>query len=325
MPVTRPARSRLDLPSNLMHEGGKKAIIAAFLANLGIAIAKFIGFLITGAASMLAETIHSLADTGNQGLLLLGGKRAAQPPDERHPFGYGRERYFWAFVVAIVLFSIGSMFALYEGYEKLFHSGGHQLVSPVVAIVILVVAIVLESFSLRTAVHESAKFKGDQGWWTFIKKTKNPELTTVLLEDIGALLGLVFALTGIVLAELTHDARFDAMGSIAIGILLAAIAWILASKNRSLLIGEAADPKQVERIRAAINESEFVERLIHLRTLQLGPEDLLVTTKADFVPSVTMESLGEAIDAIEARIRLVAPEARLIFIEPDTYRATARP
>jgi cation diffusion facilitator family transporter len=301
-----------------MHEGGKKAIIAAFLANLGIAIAKLIGFFITGAASMMAEAIHSLADTGNQGLLLLGGNRAAQPPDERHPFGYGRERYFWAFVVAIVLFSIGAVFALYEGYEKVLHP--HHLDSPIVAIVILLVAIVLESCSLRTAGKESQHLKGAQSWWSFIKHTKNPELTTVLLEDLGALLGLLFALIGITLSEVTDNARFDAVGSLAIGALLAGIAFILARKNRSLLVGEAADPKQVEKIRSAIEQSEAVSRLIHMRTLQLGPEDLLVTAKLDFASDVTMETLGASIDGIEARIRLVAPEARMIFIEPDTYR-----
>jgi cation diffusion facilitator family transporter len=306
-----------------MHEGGKKAIIAAFLANLGIAIAKFIGFLITGAASMLAECIHSLADTGNQGILLWGGNRAARPADERHPFGYGRERYFWAFVVAVVLFTIGAVFALYEGYHKLMDA--HPIDSPMVAIVILSVAIVLECFSLRTAVIESNKIRGDLGWVKFLRKTKNPELATVLLEDVGALLGLVFALTGIVLAEVTHKAEFDALGSIAIGILLANIAFVLAKKNRSFLIGESADEEKVVKIRAAIEQSDSVDHIIHLRTLHLGPEELLVTTKVDFKPEVTMESLGEAIDLIEARIRLVTPEARLIFVEPDTYRPASTP
>lgn len=310
----------MAVDSATMHEGGKKAIIAAFLANLGIAVVKFIAFFVTGAASMLAEAIHSLADTGNQGLLLLGGNRAAQPPDDRHPFGYGRERYFWAFVVAIVLFTIGAVFALFEGYEKVLHP--HHLDKPIVAFIVLGIAIVLESFSLRTAVRESRHLKGQQTWRAFIKRTKNPELTTVLLEDIGALLGLVFALVGIALAEITGNARFDAVGSIAIGALLAGIAYILANKNRSLLIGEAADEKQVQNIRSAIEQSEAVDRLIHLRTLQLGPEDLLVTAKVDFANDITMKTLGAAIDAVEARIRLVAPEARLIFIEPDTYRAT---
>jgi cation diffusion facilitator family transporter len=303
-----------------MHEGGKKAIIAAFLANLGIAIAKFIGFLITGAASMMAETIHSLADTGNQGLLLLGGNRAARPADDKHPFGYGRERYFWAFVVAVVLFTVGAVFALYEGYHKLSHA--EHIDAPLVAIVILGVAIVLECFSLRTAVVESNKVRGNQGWVQFFRKTKNPELATVLLEDIGALFGLVFALAGVALAEITHDAEWDALGSIAIGILLANIAFVLAKKNRSFLIGESADEAQEQKIRAAIEQSDSVAKLIHLRTLHLGPEDLLVTTKLDFRSDVTMENLGSVIDIIEARIRLVAPEARLIFIEPDTYRAS---
>jgi cation diffusion facilitator family transporter len=304
-----------------MHEGGKKAIIAAFLANLGIAIAKVIGFIITGAASMMAECIHSLADTGNQGLLLLGGNRAARPADERHPFGYGRERYFWAFVVAVVLFTVGAVFALYEGYHKLDHA--EHIDAPMVAIVILSVAILLECFSLRTAVVESNKVRGNLPWVTFFRKTKNPELATVLLEDIGALLGLVFALAGIVLAEVTGKAEWDALGSIAIGILLANIAFVLAKKNRSFLIGESADPDHVARIEKAVGESDSIKKLIHLRTLHLGPEEILVTIKAEFTPDVNMSNLAPTIDLLEARIRLVAPEAKMIFIEPDTFRETA--
>lgn len=301
-----------------MHEGGKKAVVAALLANGGIAIAKFTGFAITGAASMLAEAIHSVADTGNQGLLLLGAKRATRAPDEQHPFGYGRERFFWAFVVAMVLFSIGSMFALYEGYEKLRHP--HELEYAAVAMGILGVAIVLETLSFRTAFREASKVRGDQSWPSFIKHTKSPELVTVLLEDIGALVGLVFAFAGVTLAEVTGNPRFDAVGSIAIGLLLGAIAFVLAKENKSLLIGEAADKTQLNAIEQAVLSTDGVSRIIHIRTLHLGPEELLVAAKVEFDGSLDQIQLGDAIDRTEHRVRSDVPDARLIFIEPDRFR-----
>jgi cation diffusion facilitator family transporter len=223
-----------------MTDGSQRAIVAAFLANAGIAVAKFVGFAFTGAASMLAEAVHSVADTSNQGLLLLGGRRARRPATEQHPFGFGRERYFWSFVVAVVLFTAGALFALFEGEEKLRHP--HELESAGWAVGILVVAVVLESFSLRTAVRESAHVKGEQSWWGFVRHAKVPELPVVLLEDVGALCGLVFALTGVGLAEVTGNPRFDALGSLAIGLLLAVIAIILAMEMKSFLIGEAAPP-----------------------------------------------------------------------------------
>ena len=301
-----------------MHEGGKRAIVAAFGANLAIAVAKFGAFAVTGATSMLAEAIHSVADTGNQGLLLVGSAKAKRAPDEEHPFGYGRERYFWAFVVSMVLFSLGSLFALYEGFQKFAHP--HELESPIVAYGVLGFAIVAEALSFRTARQEAMKIRGAQSWRSFIRRTKNPELSVVLLEDTGALIGLVFALVGVSLAEITGNSRFDALGSIAIGVLLGGIAFILARENKSLLIGESADPIVVRAVRSAIEESEHVVRLIHLRTLQLGPEDLLVTAKAELDGSIAAEDIGAAIDAIEVRIRATSPEARLIFIEPDRYR-----
>ena len=305
-----------------MHEGSRRAIAAAFFANFGIAIAKFVAFLATGAASMLAESIHSLADTGNQGLLFLGGARAKRAPSEMHPFGYGRERYFWAFVVALVLFSMGSMFALYEGINKLVNP--HEIDSPEWAIGVLTVAIVLEIFSLRTAVHEANKVRGQRGWWQFIRTSKSPELPVVLLEDVGALVGLVFALVGVSTAALTDEPAFDAMGSIAIGLLLGVIAVILAIEMKSLLIGEAAAPEDQTAIRSAIETSPEVDRLIHLRTEHLGPEDLLVAAKVDLV-SGGDATTAKAIDAVEARIRAATPRAKVIYIEPDEFRDTSEP
>jgi cation diffusion facilitator family transporter len=297
---------------------GTKAIIAAFLANLGIAVLKFIGFLVTGAASMLAESIHSVADTGNQGLLILGGRRGRLRPDEAHPFGYGRERYFWAFLVAVVLFTVGSLYALYEGVEKLRHP--HELTSPPVAIGILLGAIALESWSLRTAVREASHFRGGRSWWSFIRHTKNPELPVVLLEDVGALTGLVFALVGIGLAVLTGDARFDALGSVAIGLLLGVIAVVVGTEMRSLLIGEAASARDVAAIREALQGTDGIRRLIHLRTMHLGPDELLVATKVELDPSLTFEQVSETINRAEARIRAALGIPGLIYVEPDVYR-----
>jgi cation diffusion facilitator family transporter len=301
-----------------VHEGSRRAIIAAFLANLGIAAAKFVAFLFTGAASMLAETVHSLADTGNQALLLLGSSRAGRAASPEHPFGYGRERYFWSFVVALVLFSLGSLFAIYEGISKLRHP--HDLVAPQWAIGVLLVAIALEAWSFHTAFVEANALRGDQNLWRFIRRAKSPELPVVLLEDTGALLGLAFALLGVGLAVWTGDARFDALGSVAIGILLAVIAVVLAVEMKSLLIGESAAPEVQQRIRAAIEASESVTRLIHLRTLHLGPEELLVGAKVEFATVLDVPGLARAIDEVEVRVRAEVSEARVIYIEPDIHR-----
>jgi cation diffusion facilitator family transporter len=300
-----------------VHEGSRKAIFAAFLANLGIALAKFAGFLITGATAMLAEAVHSVADTTNQGLLFLGGSKAKQRPTPDHPFGYGRERYFWAFVVAVIIFTAGSMFALYEGEEKLRHP--HELESPAVAVAILLVALALESFSLRTAVRESRPAKGDLTWWGFIRRAKVPELPVVLLEDLGALLGLSVALVGVGLAAATGNGRFDALGSIAIGLLLGVIAVILAVEMKSLLIGESAEPATVAAIRAAMESDPRVRRVIHLRTEHLGPDDLLVGAKVEFDHDLALPEVAEAIDAVEERVRVEVPEARIMYVEPDVY------
>jgi cation diffusion facilitator family transporter len=304
-------------------DGSQRAIVAAFLANLGIALAKFVSFLVTGAASMLAEAVHSMADTSNQGLLLLGGRRSRRAPTQEHPFGYGRERYFWSFVVAVVLFTAGGLFALFEGGEKLRHP--HELVSTEWAIGVLFVAIALESFSLRTAMRESRHLKGSGSWPGFIRRATVPELPVVLLEDTGALFGLSFALVGVVLADVTGDPRFDALGSIAIGILLGVIAVTLAIEMKSFLIGEAAAPEQVDRIRRALEGIDGVERVVHLRTEHLGPDDLLVAAKIAIDGRSPSADTAALIDRAEAAVRSDVPQARIIYLEPDVDRRGAQP
>jgi cation diffusion facilitator family transporter len=299
-------------------EGSRKAIVAAFFANLGIAIAKFVGFAFTGAASMLAEAVHSVADTSNQGLLLLGRRRAEQPPTPAHPFGYGRERFFWGFVVALVIFSLGSLFALVEGIDKL--RTPHELESTGWAVGILLLAVCLEAFSFRTAIRERRALKGPDTWYGFIRHAKVPELPVVLLEDFGALIGLAFALAGVVAAHLTGNPRFDAAGSLAIGLLLAAIAFTLVVEMKSLLIGESARPAQRAAIRDAIEGHPLVRRLIHIRTEHIGPEELLVGAKIEFDDGLDVAGLADAIDSVEEAMRAAVPAARVIYLEPDVFR-----
>ena len=301
-----------------MDHGSRRAIVAAFLANLGIALSKFVVFLLTGAASMLAESIHSLADTGNQGLLMLGGARSRRPADEVHPFGYGTLRYFWAFVVALVLFSVGGLFAVFEGVEKLLQP--HKIDSPTLAIGVLLLSACLESFSLRTALHESKSEREGQSILHFVRSTKIPELAIVLLEDIGALLGLAFALVGVVLAEVLHAPRWDAAGSLAIGVLLVAIAIMLAIEMASLLVGEAAAPEMLEEIRTILGSHPGVDRVIALRTSHVGPDDLVVNAKLEFGADLTSTRVAEVVNELEVTLRAAVPEARTIFIEPDVYR-----
>ncbi len=298
---------------------GTKAVLAAFFANLGIAIAKFVGFAITGASSMLAEAIHSCADSGNQLLLLLGGRRGRRVADEEHPFGYGAARYFWAFVVAVVLFTLGALFSLYEGIEKLRHA--HAIESVGVALAILAVSIVLEIFSLRTAVQEARPLLRGQTWWQFIRDAKTPELPTVLLEDVAALSGLVIAFIGLLLGHLTHDARWDAAGTLAIGLLLGVVALVLGREMQSLLLGEAAAPDQAAAIRGALEARPEIRRVIHLRTRHLGPDELLVAVKADFGGTLTSAKLVKAINEAEGAVRAAVPTAKMIFIEPDIYQS----
>ncbi|HEV7525683.1 MAG TPA: cation diffusion facilitator family transporter [Acidimicrobiia bacterium] len=300
------------------HES-KRAVVAAFLANLGIAIIKFVAFVVTHSSSMLSESIHSLADTGNQGLLLLGRARARRPPDDQHPFGYGTLRYFYAFVVAFVLFSLGGVFSIFEGVDKL--RNPHEIQSSGWAIGVLIGSMVLEGLSFRTGIREANEVRPPgESWWGFIRHTKSPDLPVVLLEDTAALTGLVIALVGVVAADVTGNARWDGVGSLAIGALLVAVAVILVVEMSSLLVGEAARPEVVARIRRVIEEFPAVRRCIHLRTDHLGPDEIIVATKVEFDPDLTMAELATTIDALEAEIRAAEPRATWVFVEPDVYR-----
>jgi cation diffusion facilitator family transporter len=300
--------------------GGTRAVVAALLANLGIAVAKFVAAAVTGSTAMVAEGVHSLADSANQVLLLVGGRRAQRAPDEEHPFGYGRSRYVYAFVVSIVLFSLGGLFALYEGLHKVLHPEG--LTSPAWAIGVLLVAIVLESVSLRTAVHEASPHRSrGTSWWQFVRRAKSPELPVVLLEDTGALVGLFFALVGVSLAALTGNGRWDGVGSFAIGGLLVVIAVFLALEMNSLLIGEAATPGDVAAIRAALEAGDDVERVIHLRTMHIGPDEVLVGAKIAVAHDDSAATVARAIDAAERRVRAAVPTASVIYLEPDIDRS----
>ena len=304
-------------------EGGTKAVVAALLANVGIAITKFVAWLLTGASSMLAEAIHSVADSGNQVLLLFGGKRAQRQPTTNHPFGFGRDRYIYAFIVAIVLFTVGGLFALYEAYHKYeeVHAGEENKLLEGgywwVAVLVLSAAIVMESFSFRTAIIESNRVRGTASWATFVRRAKSPELPVILLEDLAALLGLVFALAGVSLSLLTDNGYWDVAGTTAIGLLLVVVAVILAVETKSLLLGESATPEHRAQIEQGILESDQVISIVNLRTLHVGPEEILVAAKIAVTPTDDARSVSNAINEAEARIRSSVPEARYIFIEPE--------
>lgn len=302
--------------------GGTKAIVAALLANLGIAITKFIAFLLTRSSSMLAESIHSLADSGNQALLLLGGKRARREATPQHPFGYGRERYIYAFIVSIVLFSVGGLFALYEGWHKIQHP--HAIDEwQWVPVVVLVTAILLETFSFKTAIDESNHVRGDATWVEFVRHAKAPELPVVLLEDLGALVGLILALFGVSLTLITDDGIWDGIGTVSIGVLLVVIAVILAIETKSLLLGEGAASAMVADIEKAMLAEPGVRRLIHMKTLYLGPDELLVAAKFDIRQEDTAADIARTINGAEARVRAAVPIARVIYLEPDFFSSTA--
>ncbi|MBM7081154.1 cation diffusion facilitator family transporter [Micromonospora sp. WMMD734] len=302
--------------------GGTKAIIAALLANVGIAITKFIAFLLTSSSSMLAESIHSVADSGNQALLLLGGKRAKRAATPEHPFGYGRERYIYAFIVSIVLFSLGGLFALYEAWHKA--ADPHPITSwQWVPVAVLLAAIVMEGFSFRTAIKESNHTRGSQSWVNFIRRAKAPELPVVLLEDFGALVGLVLALFGVGMTLITGNGMWDAAGTAMIGVLLVIIAIVLAIETKSLLLGEGADPGDLATIERAVTDGPEVERIIHMKTLYLGPEELMVAAKIGVPAWESAEELARGINAVEARIRAAVPIARVIYLEPDIYSVAA--
>lgn len=300
--------------------GGTKAIVAALAANLTIAVLKFVAYFLTFSSSMLAEAIHSLADSGNQLLLLVGGKRAKRAASPEHPFGYGRERYIYAFIVSIVLFSVGGLFALFEAWEKFQHPHAIEGAFWWVPLAVLVGAIIAESFSFRTAIAESNHVRGKQGWVKFVRSAKQPELPVILLEDFGALVGLVFAFLGVSLTLITGNGVWDALGTAMIGFLLVAIAAVLAVETKSLLLGESATKDDVVKIRAAI-ESDGTA-IIHLKTLHLGPEELLVAAKISIGRSETGQEIAKAIDDAETRIREAVPIARVIYLEPDVQRVS---
>jgi len=302
------------------HGDSNKAVFAALASNMGIAVTKFIAFLFTGSSSMLAESVHSLADTGNQGLLLLGGRRAKRDRDRAHQFGYGAERYFYAFVVSLVLFSAGGVFALFEGLDKVRHP--HDVDDPWVAIGVLLVAIVLEALSFRTARNESKSLKGNNSWVEFVRHTKNPELPVVLLEDSAALAGLAFALIGVSLAALTGNARWDGVGTLAIGVLLVAVAVTLGIETKSLLIGESASADVEQAIVDALLGGPEVERVIHLRTLHLGPDEILVAAKIAVAHDNTSTMVARGIDAAERRVRAAVRQRTVIYLEPDLERSS---
>lgn len=297
--------------------GSTRAIVAALGANAGIALAKFGGFLFTGSASMLAESVHSLADTSNQGLLLLGKKTSLREPTEEHPFGYGRDRYFYSFVVALLLFSLGSVFALYEGIGKI--EEPEPLDAPLVAVLILIVALVLEGTSFTTAVRETKRLKGGLSWWRYVRQAKTPELPVVLLEDTGALIGLVFAFAGVGMTLVTGNPVWDGIGTLGIGTLLGVIAVILIVETKSLLIGEGATKAVRDEILRQLR-AERVTSVIHLRTQYLGPDELLIAAKIALEPSLSVAEVATEIDAAEARVRAQVPAARLMYLEPDLER-----
>ncbi|MEO5711820.1 MAG: cation diffusion facilitator family transporter [Nocardioidaceae bacterium] len=312
-------------------EGSNKAVVAALLANSGIAVMKFLAFALTGASSMLAEGIHSVADSGNQGLLLLGGKRSRREATPEHPFGFGRERYIYSFLVAIVLFSIGGLFALYEAYHKAHevHDGApNELLDGRwwwVAVVVLLGAIVMEGLSFRTAIGESNKTREGASWPEFIRRAKSPELPVILLEDFAALIGLVLALLGVVLSKATGNGYFDVAGTAGIGLLLVAVAVVLAIETKSLLLGESASPQAQVRLRERLEATPGIERVIHMKTLHLGPEELLVAVKIGVPRTASAADVAASIDAAERAMREAEPTAQVIYVEPDIYSDTYEP
>lgn len=311
-------------------EGGTTAVIAALLANLGIALTKFVAFFLTGFSSMLAEAIHSVADSGNQILLLVGGKRSKREATPQHPFGFGRERYVYSFIVSIVLFSLGGCFALYEAWHKFEETRGDTGYDPFesrwwwVPLVVLVIAIGMEGLSFRTAVRESNKVRGSRSWVRFVRGAKAPELPVILLEDFGALIGLTLALSGVGLMLVTGNPIFDVLGSAGIGVLLVLIAAFLAVEMKSLLVGESATSAHQRAILDALVAPGAVERVIHSKTLHLGPEELLVAAKLAVAPTDRASDVAAAIDQAERRARDAVPELTLVmYLEPDVDRGDA--
>lgn len=294
------------------------AVVAALAVNMAIAVAKFFAFLLTGSASMLAEAVHSVADTGNEVLLLIGRGRSRRARTLEHQFGYGRERYFYSFIVAVMLFTVGAVFSVYDGVRKTISP--ETMTSPGVAFGVLGASALLEAFSLRTAIREANKLRAGQSWRDFVHSTKSAELPVVLMEDLAALLGLSFAFGGVLLSELTGNGAWDGVGSVCVGLLLAGAAFIVGAESKSLLIGESASAADSAAIVTAIESGPEGFRVIHLRTSHVSPESLLVTAKVAVAPGLTADVLTTGIDAAETRIREAVPIAETIYLEPDIYR-----
>ncbi|MDE0132526.1 MAG: cation diffusion facilitator family transporter [bacterium] len=294
--------------------GSRLAIIAALVANSTIAVAKFFAFLITGSAAMLAEAIHSVADSSNQGLLLYGSRAARQPADMSHPFGRGKEVYFWGFLVAVMLFFGGGVWAFLHGWEAIAHA--EPLGDLRASFIVLSLALVLESISFGVALREFNRHRGTKPMWRAIRESKDASLIVILLEDTAAMLGLIFALVGTTLASTTGDSRWDGAASLLIGVMLAVVAVLLAAEIKALLIGEAAGRQERALIRAVLLGMDEVTGVGRLLTMHLGPDDLLVNVEVDFVESLGTLEIADAITKAEQAIREKIPVAGNIFVEP---------
>jgi len=294
-------------------------LYGALAANLGIGVAKFVAAGISGSSSMLTEGVHSCVDSGNQILLLYGQKRAKRPADREHPFGYGRELYFWSFVVAILIFAVGAGVSVYEGYRHIKHP--EELGSATLNYVVLAVSLVLEGSSWTIAVREFGRSKGEGSWWQAIHQSKDPSGFIVLFEDSAAIAGLVIAAIGVWASHHFGDPRIDGVASIAIGLLLGLVATLLARESKGLLIGERAEPEIVAKVRAVIDDSSAIVGVNHVRTLHTAPDSIFVAISADFVDSLTMGEGETVIADLEAQLREGVPMLASIYIRPEKREA----
>ena len=307
------------------HEGSTAVVLRAFVANFGIAVAKFVVAFVSGSAAMLSEAVHSLADTGNQVVLLVGIRKAKRAADARHEFGYGSERYFWSFIVAVSLFTMGATVAFYEGFEKILHRNQEPPGQVIYAIIVLGISLGLELFSLKGAMDEFKQFRRGRTFKRAFAESRDPVVFVVMFEDSADIAGLFLAFVGVVLAKLTGDALWDGLSSLAVGIVLAITAGYLAVKTKHLLIGEAVTASQRDRITELTASSPGVRKLIHLRTLHLGPEDVIVAMKVAFDDDATTTKIAEYVDGIEARLRSELPHLTRIYVETGTVAEPTRP
>lgn len=302
--------------------GSRVAVVAAIIGNLLIAIIKFAVALTTGSSAMISEGIHSLVDTGNGGLVLLGMRRARQPPDAAHPFGHGKSLYFWTHIVAVSIFGIGGGMSVYEGISHIRHvAPATQMGDPMMAYLVLGIAFLVESWSFSVAVRQFTAAKGSLGAVEYIRRSKDPSLYTVVLEDSAALLGLVFAFLGIFLGHYFNNPYLDGIASIAIGLLLMSVAGVLSSRSSGLLLGEGVNPEELAEIRRRVESDPAVERAGDILTMYMGPHDLLVNMGVCFVVGTTAEQMHVAIRRIEADLRQAFPETNRIYIESESLPA----